>query len=65
MELTAVEKASPVWRKIEEHFEERLAILYSQLCKSLPSDPTNVIRGQILEIKVLRSLGEEKPFVAE
>lgn len=57
------ERTSQLWLKLREHFEKRLAVLRARNDKPASVDRSNVLRGQIAELKHLLQLADEKSSV--
>lgn len=55
--------ASPLWKKIQTHLDERLATLREKNDKPLDERETARLRGQIEEVKALRNLNSRSPIV--
>ncbi len=62
-ELTDGEKASPAWLKIERFLDQRLKNLHSALESDLSPEVTAKVRGQITEVKALKSMAVPRPFI--
>ena len=61
MRLTEHELASPLWEKLNKHWEDRLAQLRLENEKNLSEIDTARLRGKIAEVKLAQSLGSLKP----
>lgn len=59
--LTKDERESPLWERLVEHHEKRLAVLRAKNDASLDAEETASLRGQIKEVKVFLALGIEEP----
>ena len=59
-ELTPVDRASPVWRRLMDHMETRLAQHRAQNDGDKDAAATARLRGQISELKYLMSLNNER-----
>ena len=55
-ELTEQELESPLWKKIEAHYKERLDIARKQNDSYQPENQTNLLRGEIRAYKSLLRL---------
>lgn len=64
-QLTNSEYSSSVWLKIETHLDARLASAHQKLERVLSEAETNVIRGQIKELRSLKALANEPMPVIE
>lgn len=58
-DLTAIERTSPVWNKIEAFLNDRLRRLREKNDRLLPPDETAALRGEIAAHKALLRLGRE------
>jgi len=56
MKLTDQERISPAWAKIKVHLEERIAKHRASNDKTIGSDETMKLRGQIAELKYLLTI---------
>jgi hypothetical protein len=61
--LTAGEKMDPLWRKLTDHWTERLAALRAQNENNLGPDETAILRGRIKELKANLALATDSPVV--
>lgn len=61
MKLNSVERQSALWRKLEQHFNERLATMRQKNDGNLDPLETAKVRGRITELKDLIALGEPGP----
>lgn len=62
--LNPLERATPLWARIAEHYTERLATLRAQNDQQgLSPERTEFIRGQIAECKALLQLAQDPPPV--
>jgi hypothetical protein len=59
--LTKEERQSALWRKLQAHWDERLASLRSQNDGQFDAVVTAKIRGQIAEIKACLALDKDLP----
>lgn len=59
--LTSHERINPLWRRIEQHLEDRLAVLRAKNDSDLDPNETARLRGRILEIKSLLDIGQDAP----
>jgi len=53
IELTAADRLSPVWKKVEAHCQERIVALRFKNDSSLPEGATSFLRGEIHALKSL------------
>ncbi len=63
MKLTEHELASPLWRKLKEHWEARMEQLRSENDKNLNEIETARLRGRIAEVKASLDIGTPKPVI--
>lgn len=61
--LTASDKISSVWLKLEAHYKARLAGLRAQNDCDMPDALTQRQRGRIAEAKYFLELGEDNPII--
>jgi hypothetical protein len=62
-QLSETDKASGLWLRLKEHFEERIAAA-RQRNDNIQSDAdTAALRGEIRALKRLVRLGEDRPFL--
>ena len=61
MTLTIEEQQSPVWGRVKEQLEERVAVLQKELERMADHDRTNMIRGGLRELRGILIAGEEVP----
>jgi hypothetical protein len=59
--LTVQERNSALWRRMEMHFTERLAVLRTQNDKPQSEMQTAQLRGHIACLKAVIRLGEDQP----
>lgn len=59
MTLTPIERTSALWQKLRAHYTERLAELRTRNDGGLDPQATARLRGQIAEVKILLTLGDE------
>lgn len=59
MNLTIEERRSPLWRKLNEHFERRLSEMRKQNDGDKSETDTANLRGRIAELKLLIQLGSD------
>lgn len=57
--LSAEERRSPLWKKLKDHWQERLEVLRKQNDGDRPETETAKLRGQIAECKALLWLERE------
>ena len=61
--LTSVDRATELWRKLEKHYEAKLAMLRAKNDNQKGEAETAALRGQIREVKEFLAIGDEKrPF---
>lgn len=58
-DLTATDRASSVWVKLEAFLKDRLQKLREKNDRTLPPDVTAAVRGEIAALKALLRLGRE------
>lgn len=58
--LSEHERQSALWLKLKAHLDERLALLRARNDKPRDEAKSNLLRGQLAELKHLLSLNEEK-----
>jgi hypothetical protein len=58
-DLTAIERASSVWIKVDAFLKDRLQRLREKNDRALPPDETAKVRGEIATLKALLRLGRE------
>lgn len=62
--LTLMERATPVWARLQDHYTNRLATLRAQNDqRGLSPEQTEFIRGQIAECKAFLQLAQDPPLV--
>ena len=61
MKLTEAEINSPLWAKLDKHWEERLQSLRAENDKGLSEIETTMLLGRIAEVKMNRALGNQRP----
>lgn len=59
--LSDYERQSAFWKKLATHMTERLASLRARNDAVRSPEKTNLLRGQIAELKHLLSLADDKP----
>ena len=57
--LSIEERRSPLWRKIAEHYEEKLQVLRQQNDGDRSEAETSKLRGRIAEVKLMLALGND------
>lgn len=57
------DRRSPVWLRIKEQIEKRIAGFHKQLEQDMPPDQTAVLRGRIRSLRDVLKFGEELPPV--
>lgn len=57
--LTDSERASPLWHRLTERFEKRIATLHVQLEQDIPESETAAIRGHIRALREQLALNKE------
>lgn len=64
LRLDSAQINSSAWGDIRTYYEDRLQVLREQNDAPLPLDETALLRGRILEIKLLLAAGEarQKPI---
>ena len=55
------DRQSPTWRKLRDHFEQRLQELREKNDNDLGELATAKLRGQLAEIRYLLALGDQDP----
>lgn len=65
MKLTPQERDSEVWRKLNAHIEERIALHRVKNDKDLDPVQTAKLRGRIQELIYLQSISKDDPPVVE
>ncbi len=63
MTLTDGEKMTDLWRRLEEHFTNRLLMLRQSNDKAQSELETALLRGRIAEVKGFLSLAKEQPII--
>ena len=63
MNLTRSQRDTPVWSVIEKHLRERLDTLRRQNDKQDNEAATQLLRGRIVEVKALLSIGDDPPAI--
>lgn len=63
--FTQAESSSGVWMKIEAHLDARLTSAQLKLERALSEAETNVLRGQIKELRSLKALANDPMPVIE
>lgn len=61
MTLTDLERGTALWKKLVDHYTERLATLRAQNDTDRSPEDTASIRGEIKEVKRFLALDREKP----
>ena len=61
MELSEIDKASELWRKLSAHLDELLMKAHKSNEKSITLEVTANIRGRIKLIRELQKLGDTQP----
>lgn len=61
--LTEMEKASPVWSKVNQFLEQRLDMLRMENDTDADERTTARRRGAIAEVKTLIALSRERPIL--
>lgn len=57
------ERMNPLWLRLNEHLNERLEQLRSQLEGDKNIDETNRLRGRIREVKALLDTAKDQPVI--
>lgn len=63
--IDIVDKTTPVWIKLQKHWQARLDRLYVKLSGDLTEQETAKVRGQIAEVRANLNLNKELPEVDE
>ena len=63
MTLTDGEKMTDLWRRMEEHFTNRLTMLRQSNDKAQSEFETAHLRGRIAEVKGFLALAKEQPII--
>ena len=63
--LTSVDRATELWRKLEKHYRDKLAMLRAKNDNPKDEAETALIRGQIREVKEFLAIGNEKSVFEE
>lgn len=58
-----MERRSPLWRKLVEHYEARLQVLREKNDNSMTNDESEKLRGRIVEVKVFLGLDSDGPEI--
>ena len=61
--LTEMDRHSATWKKLQAHYEDRLAKLRVENDGRLNADDTARLRGRIHECKALLALGTDRPVI--
>jgi hypothetical protein len=59
--LTEGDRNNATWKRLQDHYEKRLAQLRERNDKPRSHDDTLSLRGRIAEVKELLALGTDKP----
>lgn len=63
MTLTDGEKMTDLWRKLEEHYTNRLQTLRETNDRAQSESETAKLRGHIAEVKAILTLAKEQPII--
>ena len=60
-QLTDAEKASPMWARLKQRYNDRIEALHLELEQEIPEAKTALIRGQIRALREQLALDKELP----
>lgn len=60
-QLTDAEKASPMWARLKQRYNDRIEALHLELEQDIPETKTALIRGQIKALREQLALDKELP----
>ena len=60
-QLTDAEKASPMWARLKQRYNDRIEALHLELEQDIPEAKTALIRGQIKALREQLALDKELP----
>lgn len=64
-QLSNHDKAQGLWVRLKSHLEDRLADLRRRNDAMLPDLETAMLRGEILALKKLLALGDDRPMTGD